>query len=157
METTEKKGLCETCRHRDESIECVRKWRERGGKGIVCDPAPRVQCKDHEGYGREGTREYCQDYWPRQALPSAESYDPEKTLKAHQYLYYVLGTPVLTDQDYDTWCRENGLEGKGGSDLASSYSEEIIGLACLILRGDVPPLTQTTHPVGSEEGAAGTV
>jgi NAD-dependent DNA ligase len=48
----------------------------------------------------------------------------ETILKAHQYLYYVLGTPVLTDREYDMWCRDNNLDSKGGSDLESSYTEE---------------------------------
>lgn len=48
--------------------------------------------------------------------------DPEKIVKAHQYLYYVLGAPVWSDYEYDIYCRDNGADGKGGSDLESSYS-----------------------------------
>lgn len=49
--------------------------------------------------------------------------DPEKIVKAHQYLYYVLGLPVWSDCEYDIYCRYNGVYGKGGSDLESSYSD----------------------------------
>lgn len=58
------KGLCEGCKHRAESIDRVKKWQERGSHGMVCDPAPKVECKDHDGYGREGSRTYCDDFTP---------------------------------------------------------------------------------------------
>lgn len=48
----------------------------------------------------------------------------ETEIRAHQYLYYVLGTPVITDREYDYMCRLCGIEGSGGSDLESSYSDE---------------------------------
>ena len=53
----------------------------------------------------------------------------QKLLKAHQYLYYVLNRPVLSDYEYDIWCKKNNLEGGGGSDSASDYSKEEIQLA----------------------------
>lgn len=59
--------------------------------------------------------------------------DLYKLLKAHQYLYYCLGTPVLTDYEYDKWCRDNNLDSKGGSDLESSYSQEEKELAICLL------------------------
>lgn len=56
------KGICDSCKHRADSIENVKKWRERGGEGMVCDPAPKVECKDHEGYGRYATKISCRDF-----------------------------------------------------------------------------------------------
>lgn len=50
--------------------------------------------------------------------------DPEKIVKAHQYLYYVLGTPEWSDYEYDMYCRDNGVDGGGGSDLETSYSDD---------------------------------
>ncbi|MDP3909667.1 MAG: hypothetical protein Q8Q14_04695 [Gemmatimonadales bacterium] len=45
-----------------------------GGKGLVCDPAPRVECKDHEGYDSDGWgREQCDDF---EALWVAELHTP---------------------------------------------------------------------------------
>lgn len=55
-------GLCETCRHRADSIRRVQEWRDRGGKGMVADPAPKIECKDHAGYGLNATRTHCSDY-----------------------------------------------------------------------------------------------
>jgi hypothetical protein len=57
-------GLCETCRHRAESMERVQGWLSRGAeaRGLPCDPTPRAECKDHEGYGRSGTKTECRDY-----------------------------------------------------------------------------------------------
>ena len=57
-----------------------------------------------------------------------------KTMRAHQYLYYVEGNPFLTDREYDLFCRINNLDGKGGSDRASDYSQEEIDLAHEISR-----------------------
>lgn len=48
----------------------------------------------------------------------------ELTVKAHQYLYYVKASPILTDYEYDMFCRDHGVESKGGSDLESSYTLE---------------------------------
>ncbi len=51
---------------------------------------------------------------------------------AHQYLYYVLSSPVWSDRKYDLFCETHGLEGNGGSDLARDYSPEVVSLAALI-------------------------
>ena len=61
---TEMKDICFSCRHRVDSIKRVVDWRNRGGKGMVCDPAPKAECKRHNGYtgNDDETREYCQDY-----------------------------------------------------------------------------------------------
>jgi NAD-dependent DNA ligase len=48
---------------------------------------------------------------------------------AHQYCYYVLSESVWSDYEYDKFCERNGLDGNGGSDIASSYSSEIASLA----------------------------
>jgi hypothetical protein len=61
-------------------------------------------------------------------------------LRAHQYLYYVLGTPVLSDYDYDKFGRYSGEEYKGGSDRASDYTPEQIRLANNILARKEDPL-----------------
>lgn len=50
-------------------------------------------------------------------------------MKAHQYLYYVEARPVLSDYEYDKFCREHDLEGGGGSDRASDYPPAVIALA----------------------------
>lgn len=57
----------------------------------------------------------------------------ETLIKAHQYLYYVKGTPVITDREYDRLCSNNGVFGGGGSDLESSYTEEEKALASSLL------------------------
>ena len=62
---------------------------------------------------------------------------PEETMQAHQYLYYCLGTPVWSDYEYDMFCRDNQLDGKGGSDLESSYSDEVKVLALKILKNEI--------------------
>lgn len=46
------------------------------------------------------------------------------TQEAHQFLYYVLARPVWSDREYDTFCRQHGLEPGGGSDCADHYSPE---------------------------------
>lgn len=53
-------------------------------------------------------------------------------IRAHQYLYYVLGEPVISDHDFDRL--EGRFEDKYGgspigSDLASSYTKGEISLA----------------------------
>lgn len=48
---------------------------------------------------------------------------------AHQFLYYVRHAPVISDREYDEFCKSNGLDGGGGSDLASSYPTHVIALA----------------------------
>lgn len=53
---------------------------------------------------------------------------------AHQYLYYVLATQVWSDYEYDKFCRDNGIDSKGVSDLESSYTEEQKQLARKLLK-----------------------
>lgn len=73
------------------------------------------------------------------------SISPLTLVRAHQYLYYVLAQPVLSDWDYDALCRHHGIEGGGGSDMAESYTEEEKALARRLrespnyLHGIVPP------------------
>jgi hypothetical protein len=50
-------------------------------------------------------------------------------MRAHQYLYYVKCMPVISDYEYDRFCKANGLDGGGGSDRASDYTREEIALA----------------------------
>lgn len=54
---------------------------------------------------------------------------PEDFVKAHQYLYYVKSDSVWSDLQYDTYCKEHGLFGGGGSDSAADYPESIVRLA----------------------------
>ena len=56
----------------------------------------------------------------------------ESVIRAHQYLYYVLGEPVLSDREYDDLCRRNNVFGGGGSDRASDYTLEERQLAELL-------------------------
>jgi len=55
--------------------------------------------------------------------------EPEKWIKAHQYLYYVKGEPVWSDQQYDKFCKEHNIFGGGGSDSISTYDNDVINLA----------------------------
>jgi hypothetical protein len=50
-------------------------------------------------------------------------------MQAHQFLYYVRCSPILSDYEYDQFCKSNRLNGDGGSDLASDYSPRIVALA----------------------------
>ena len=50
-------------------------------------------------------------------------------IQAHQYLYYVLGQPVISDGEYDELCKKHGVSGTGGSDSANDYSNEAKTLA----------------------------
>lgn len=54
---------------------------------------------------------------------------PEMVMEAHQYLYYVKAEPVISDREYDEFCRMHDLNGGGGSDLESSYSDGVKSLA----------------------------
>lgn len=47
---------------------------------------------------------------------------PFLTMRAHQFLYYVKCAPVLSDYEYDAFCKKHGLDGGGGSDRASDYT-----------------------------------
>lgn len=53
-------------------------------------------------------------------------------IRAHQYLYYVRGLPVLSDYDYDKLCERLDVFGGGGSDRAADYSAEVIVLAATL-------------------------
>lgn len=46
------------------------------------------------------------------------------TMRAHQYLYYVIGEPVIADHEFDRFCRMHSLDSGGGSDRTSDYSQE---------------------------------
>ena len=50
-------------------------------------------------------------------------------IQAHQYLYYVKGTPIISDYNYDQLCKKHDVFGGGGSDRAEDYSKEIQELA----------------------------
>jgi hypothetical protein len=50
-------------------------------------------------------------------------------IKAHQYLYYVKGTPIISDYNYDHLCKKHNVFGGGGSDRAEDYPKEIQELA----------------------------
>lgn len=63
---------------------------------------------------------------------------PAQLVKAHQYLYYVLCTPVFSDWDYDMFCQKHGIEGGGGSDLECSYTDAEKDLAHRILQNAAP-------------------
>ena len=54
---------------------------------------------------------------------------PREIMMAHQYLYYVKTCPVISDLEYDQFCRFHCLDGSGGSDLESSYSERVKSLS----------------------------
>jgi hypothetical protein len=54
---------------------------------------------------------------------------PQKTMRAHQYLYYVCAQPVISDYEYDQFCAANNLDGAGGSDSECDYTPEEIELA----------------------------
>lgn len=73
---------------------------------------------------------------------SLKTYTPEQTMKAHQYIYYVLSNNVWSDYEYDQFCKRNGLDGNGGSDLASNYPPEVVELARAMLKNpqQYPPV-----------------
>lgn len=61
-------------------------------------------------------------------------------IRAHQFLYYVLARPVLTDHEYDVFGRDSGEDYKGGSDMPASYPTHQKALAYDILEGRAPNL-----------------
>ena len=71
---------------------------------------------------------------------------PEDFVKAHQYLYYVKSDSVWSDLQYDTYCKEHGLFGGGGSDSAADYAPDIIRLAEGIWAYHHRPVAQTGAP-----------
>lgn len=58
---------------------------------------------------------------------------PQQLVRAHQFLYYVLNRSVWSDYVYDKFCDTHGIQGGGGSDLASSYTDAEAGLAWELL------------------------
>jgi hypothetical protein len=61
------KDPCFSCQHRLDSIARITRYRERNpeGTGMPADPAPKIECKQHSGYGIEdATRVECRDYKP---------------------------------------------------------------------------------------------
>lgn len=60
----DKEDLCSRCIHRAASIERMDMWKLEGARGIVSDPAPKAECKQHKGYGvhPEGQRLICGDF-----------------------------------------------------------------------------------------------
>lgn len=93
----------------------------------------------HRAGGHDATDEYLRDFLGRELKRCESRPKPADLMEAHQFLYYVLSRPVLTDQQYDTFCRRNGLEGNGGSDRAADYRPEIAALAIKILRKEAKP------------------
>lgn len=68
-------SLCFTCKYRAESIERCRKW---SGVGMVADPAPKAECKRHEGYGHPvESRDVCRDYEAKKSGESPAGAEPE--------------------------------------------------------------------------------
>lgn len=64
---------------------------------------------------------------------SAPSPTALQLMRAHQWLYYVANRPVISDYAYDLYCREHGMDGGGGSDLDSDYTDEDRELAQQLL------------------------
>lgn len=58
-------------------------------------------------------------------------------MRAHQYLYYVKCRPVLTDRQYDSFCKKHCLFGGGGSDRESDYTDDEKDMARKIKNGEV--------------------
>ena len=63
--------LCERCQHRSDSRARVQEFikiqishgESPPFAGMVCDPAPKHECKVHEGYGRPvESRAECRDF-----------------------------------------------------------------------------------------------
>lgn len=66
MNTTEFGDLCSRCMYRKESIEAMAQWKAANYDGMLCDPAPKAECKRHRGYGVRPpeTRAKCRDFKP---------------------------------------------------------------------------------------------
>lgn len=69
-------------------------------------------------------------------------------IRAHQYLYYVVVSPILSDHEYDRFGRDSGEDYKGGSDRAEDYTPEQIALALQIQRRKTPPLPERSAHEG---------
>jgi hypothetical protein len=71
--------------------------------------------------------------------------NPKLIVKALQYLYYtgdginrLKGSPV-SDYSYDEFCKVEGIESNGGSDVEATYSKEEVEAAELISKiGRIP-------------------
>ena len=61
-------------------------------------------------------------------------------IRAHQFLYYVVCMPVLSDYEYDVFGRDSGEDYKGGSDRSDDYTGAQQDLAHKIALGGHPPL-----------------
>lgn len=58
-------GLCDRCRHRADSIANCKEYLATGKTGMICDPAPKYECKQHKLYGREDyQKKACSDFEP---------------------------------------------------------------------------------------------
>jgi len=66
VNSKDKKALCKTCFYRNDSIRRVKEYIKRNpaGEGMVCDPAPKAECKWHTLYGEEENyqKTACFDY-----------------------------------------------------------------------------------------------
>lgn len=63
------KNPCFSCQHREDSIARVSRYHKLNplGGAMILDPAPKIECKQHSGYGIEdATRVECRDYRPVQ-------------------------------------------------------------------------------------------
>ncbi len=65
---------------------------------------------------------------------------PADLVRAHQWLYYCVARPVLSDWSYDLYCDVHGIEGSGGSDCESSYTAEDRALAARLRAGTDPDI-----------------
>ena len=59
--------LCEKCHYREQSRESCREYLRKhpdGKGGMICDPTPKIECKDHELYGVSpvGNKTICHDF-----------------------------------------------------------------------------------------------
>ena len=64
---SEIENLCEQCYYRERSRQACEDYLKRhpNGKGMVCDPTPKAECKDHELYGEKiGIKTACFDFRP---------------------------------------------------------------------------------------------
>lgn len=50
-------------------------------------------------------------------------------MQALQCLHYARHKSAWTDNEYDKFCSKHGLDGNGGCDIESFYSEDVIAIA----------------------------
>jgi len=88
-------------------------------------------------------------------LPGVSEPTPNDIMQAHQFLYYVKCAPIISDEAYDMFCKQHGLQGGGGSDPAQDYSEAVKRLAGVMAFSPAEiekwKAAQTEIP-GAEEG-----